>query len=93
MLGVIGVWLMIKRTLWAFPVGLVAVTVQGILFYRMRMNYRWSEYGGIWPGILRTQRGGSGLRLLGLIFAECRIREISVATGHRLLPLFRASWL
>ena len=33
-LGVIGVWLMIKRTLWAFPVGLAAVTVQGILFYR-----------------------------------------------------------
>jgi nicotinamide mononucleotide transporter len=33
-LGIIGVWLMIRRSLWAFPVGLVAVTVQGILFYR-----------------------------------------------------------
>jgi nicotinamide mononucleotide transporter len=33
-LGVVGVWLMIKRTLWAFPVGLAAVTVQGVLFYR-----------------------------------------------------------
>ncbi len=32
-LGVAGVWLMIRRSLWAFPVGLVAVTVQGILFY------------------------------------------------------------
>lgn len=35
-LGVIGVALMIRRSLWAFPVGLLAVTVQGILFYRSR---------------------------------------------------------
>jgi nicotinamide mononucleotide transporter len=35
-LGVIGVWLMIKRALWAFPVGLVAVTVQGVLFFQTR---------------------------------------------------------
>lgn len=35
-LGVIGVWLMIKRSLWAFPVGLVAVTVQGVLFFQTR---------------------------------------------------------
>ena len=35
-LGIIGVWLMIRRSLWAFPVGLVAVTVQGVLFYQSR---------------------------------------------------------
>jgi nicotinamide mononucleotide transporter len=35
-LGVAGVGLMIRRSLWAFPVGLVAVTVQGILFYRTK---------------------------------------------------------
>ena len=35
--GVVGVWLMIRRSLWAFPVGLVAVTVQGILFFRTRI--------------------------------------------------------
>lgn len=35
-LGIIGVCLMIRRSLWAFPVGLVAVTVQGVLFYRSR---------------------------------------------------------
>jgi nicotinamide mononucleotide transporter len=33
-LGVLGVGLMIRRSLWAFPVGLVAVTVQGMLFYQ-----------------------------------------------------------
>lgn len=33
-LGVTGVWLMIRRSLWAFPVGLVAVAVQGVLFWR-----------------------------------------------------------
>ena len=35
-LGIVGVWLMIKRTLWAFPVGLVAVTVQGVLFFQTK---------------------------------------------------------
>ncbi len=35
-LGVVGVWLMIKRTLWAFPIGLVAVSVQGVLFFQTR---------------------------------------------------------
>lgn len=33
-LGLVGVALMIRRSLWAFPVGLAAVTVQGVLFYR-----------------------------------------------------------
>lgn len=32
-LGVVGVWLMTRRSLWAFPVGLVAVSVQGVLFW------------------------------------------------------------
>lgn len=35
-LGVVGVVLMIRRSLWAFPVGLVAVSVQGVLFYQTR---------------------------------------------------------
>lgn len=35
-LGVAGVALMVRRSLWAFPVGLVAVTVQGVLFFRTR---------------------------------------------------------
>ena len=34
MLGIVGVWLMIRRSLAAFPVGLAAVTVQGVLFYQ-----------------------------------------------------------
>lgn len=33
-LGIVGVWLMIQRSLWAFPVGLVAVSVQSVLFYQ-----------------------------------------------------------
>ena len=35
-LGVVGVALMIRRSLWAFPVGLLAVTVQGVLFFKNR---------------------------------------------------------
>jgi nicotinamide mononucleotide transporter len=34
--GIAGVMLMIRRSLWAFPVGLVAVSVQGVLFFRAR---------------------------------------------------------
>ena len=35
-LGLVGVGLMIRRSLSAFPVGLLAVSVQGVLFYRSR---------------------------------------------------------
>jgi nicotinamide mononucleotide transporter len=35
-LGVAGVGLMARRSLWAFPVGLAAVSVQGVLFFRTR---------------------------------------------------------
>lgn len=35
-LGLAGVGLMIRRSLWAFPVGLAAVTVQGVLFIRTK---------------------------------------------------------
>ncbi len=35
-LGVTGVALMARRSLWAFPVGLVAVSVQGVLFFQTR---------------------------------------------------------
>lgn len=34
LLGIVGVWLMTRRSLWAFPVGLAAVTVQGVLFWQ-----------------------------------------------------------
>lgn len=35
-LGILGVILMVRRKIAAFPVGLVAVTVQGVLFFRTR---------------------------------------------------------
>lgn len=35
-LGVLGVWLMIRRTLWAFPVGLLQVALSAWVFYRSR---------------------------------------------------------
>jgi nicotinamide mononucleotide transporter len=34
-LGIASVWLMIRRSLWAFPLGLAGVVVQGILFYQI----------------------------------------------------------
>ena len=35
-LGVLGVVLMVRRSLWAFPVGLAAVTIQAALFFQAR---------------------------------------------------------
>lgn len=35
-LGVLGVWLMIRRTLWAFPVGLLQVSLSAWVFYQNR---------------------------------------------------------
>lgn len=35
-LGIVGVWLMVKRWLAAFPVGLVAVSVQAVLFWQAK---------------------------------------------------------
>jgi nicotinamide mononucleotide transporter len=36
-IGVVGVVLLVRRSLWGFPVGLVAVTIQGVLFFRTRL--------------------------------------------------------
>jgi nicotinamide mononucleotide transporter len=36
-IGIAGVVLMVRRSLWAFPVGLGAVAVQGVLFYQTRL--------------------------------------------------------
>lgn len=37
LLGILGVWLMIRQNLWAFPVGMVQVTLSGIVFYQYRL--------------------------------------------------------
>lgn len=34
--GIVGVWLMIRQCLWAFPVGLVQVSLSAIVFFRAR---------------------------------------------------------
>lgn len=36
-LGLLGVWLTIRQSLWNFPVGLVQVTLSGIVFYEARL--------------------------------------------------------
>ena len=36
-LGVVGVWLMIRQNLWAFPVGMVQVAMSAVVFYRYQL--------------------------------------------------------
>lgn len=50
-LGIAGVGLMVRRSLWAFPVGLVAVTVQGVLFFQTRY-YADAVLQGVFFGVL-----------------------------------------
>jgi nicotinamide mononucleotide transporter len=37
LLGLVGVWLMIRRSLWAFPVGLIQVVLSAKVFYDYRL--------------------------------------------------------
>ena len=50
-LGIAGVWLMIRRSLWAFPVGLAAVSVQAVLFWDTKF-YADARLQGIYFGCL-----------------------------------------
>ncbi|MCC5025726.1 MAG: nicotinamide mononucleotide transporter [Candidatus Synoicihabitans palmerolidicus] len=50
-LGIVGVILMIRRSLWAFPVGMVAVTVQGVLFWQWKF-YADAELQAVFFGCL-----------------------------------------
>lgn len=36
-LGVLGVWLMMRQSLWAFPLGLVQVALSALAFYQVRL--------------------------------------------------------
>lgn len=51
LLGVFGVVLMVRRSLWAFPVGLVAVSVQAVLFWQAKF-YADAKLQGFFFGCL-----------------------------------------
>lgn len=36
-LGVLGVWLMIRQNLWAFPIGMVQVSLSAVVFYQYQL--------------------------------------------------------
>lgn len=75
-LGVLGVWLMIRQSLWAFPVGLVQVLLSAIVFHQYRLYadrnlqavffavlaYGWWH----WVRGERTQGEGAQVGVLGL---------------------------
>lgn len=84
-LGVAGVVLMIQRRLWAFPVGMIAVTVQGILFWKAKfyadaqlqvlfffcLAYGWRHWG-------RSQPGGTELPV-GALSGRARLAWLAAA--------------
>lgn len=89
-LGIAGVWLMIRRSLWAFPVGLVAVTVQGVLFVQMKFPadatlqafYFVALAWGWWHWV----RGAESSR------GQVPSTKSEAAAGRGELPVSRLSW-
>lgn len=86
-LGVVGVGLMIRRNLWAFPVGMVAVTVQGILlwnatFYADAMLqiffFGCLAYG--WWHWLKPQKGKAELPI-SILGWRARLAWLAAAAG------------
>jgi nicotinamide mononucleotide transporter len=82
-LGIAGVALMIRRSLWAFPVGLVAVTLQGVLFWRakfyadalLQIFFFWTLAWGWW----RWTRGRGDAPELPVTTLGWRARALTVA--------------
>jgi nicotinamide mononucleotide transporter len=72
-LGIAGVVLMVRRSLWAFPVGLVAVTVQGVLFFGAKFYadaalqiFFFGALGWGWWNWTRANDRGDGGRVIEL---------------------------
>jgi len=84
-LGVVGVWLMIRRNLWAFPVGLVAVAVQGVLFWRTGLfaeaKVQVFYFGGLAYGWWHWIRHKGAAPELPITVLGWRARAIYLAAG------------
>lgn len=95
-LGIAGVWLMIRRSLWTFPVGLIAVTVQGVLFVQMKFPADATLQGfyfvalawGWWHWArARTRAGGAGSNK-----DQVTSSKTAAAAGAEELPVTMLSW-
>ena len=86
-LGILGVWLMIRRSLWTFPIGLVAVTIQAVLFVRAKFyadaalqglyfaTYAW----GWWHWV--KDRGAAPELPVTRLSGRGRLTTLALATG------------
>lgn len=89
-LGVLGVTLMVRRSLWAFPVGLVAVSVQAVLFWQVRF-YADALLQGFFFALLaygwwHWKHPGGGARELPVTTQSWRWRGLTLAAAS-------AGWL
>jgi nicotinamide mononucleotide transporter len=100
LLGIAGVWLMIRRSLWAFPVGLVAVTVQGILFYRSQFPadatlqiFYFAMLAWGWRHWMRDRGAGSELPVTTLTWRGRAVTLFAAAGGTIAWGLTIGPWL
>ncbi len=85
--GIVGVWLMIKRTLWNFPINLIGVTVQGILFYQthfpadatLQIFYFWMLAWGWWHWV--RDRGAAAELPITTLSGRARLTTLALATA------------
>lgn len=94
-LGVLGVGLMIRRSLWAFPVGMAAVTVQGALFWQATLYAETSLqvffFGCLGYGWWHWVNEGSAEKELPVTLLSWRERLAWVA-GASLLMVIWGIW-
>ncbi len=97
-LGIVGVWLMIKRNLWAFPLGLVQVSIFGWVCFRAGL---YSEtalqvmfFGGLAYGWWHWTRGGAAGATASGAAAEANAAAAGEggAAGRGELPVSLLTW-
>ena len=78
-LGLAGVWLMVRRSLWAFPVGMAGVTVQGILFFQTKIY----ADGALQIRVTRTAADNMVARILHLVEEAQASKSPTATTAMR----------
>ena len=91
-LGIIGVFLMIRQNIWAWPVGLVQVVVYSVVFYQAKLYsdalLQWFFFGIQAYGWVHWLRGGSATQPLPVT----RLRPVHVAAWIGVGVLVACGW-
>lgn len=98
-LGVLGVWLMIRQNIWGWPVGLVQVSVYGWVFYEARLYsdvllqgcfFVLQAYG--WAHWLGRPGASAGPRAASPVLPVTRLTPTATAAWIAVGAILTAAW-